>query len=146
MISNFTNKYIFSTRLKIDQETIETVSNTSLLGTIIEENFSWDLNTGNVIRRANASIQILRRVASFGASVSDMKEIYILFVRSLLEQSATVWHSSLSHQNVSDLERVQKTALKIISGGRYRNIKIPFQNLIFSVCQNGESSFVCNLL
>ena len=67
MIFNFTYKYKFSTRLKIDGETIETVSNTRLLGTIIEENLSWDLNT------ANASMQ--RRVANFGASVSDMKEI-----------------------------------------------------------------------
>ena len=114
MIFNFTNKYKFSTRLKIDEETIETVPNTRLLGTIIEENLSWDLNTANVVRKANASMQILRRVASFGASDSDMKDIYILFVRSLLEQSATVWHSSLSQQNISDLERVQKTALKII--------------------------------
>ena len=121
MIFNFTNKYKFSTRLKIDEETIETVPNTRLLGTIIEENLSWDLNTANVVRKANASMQILRRVASFGASDSDMKDIYILFVRSLLEQSATVWHSSLSQQNISDLERVQKTALKIILGGRYRN-------------------------
>ena len=123
MTFNFTNKYKFSTRLKIDKETIETVPNTRLLGTIIEENLSWDLNTANVVRKANASMQILRRVASFGASDSDMKEIYILFVRSLLEQSATVWHSSLSQQNVSDLERVQKTALKIILGGRYTNYK-----------------------
>ena len=61
-------------------------------------------------------MEILRRVASFGASVSDMKDIYILFVRSLLEQSATVWHSSLSQQNINDLERVQKLALKIIFG------------------------------
>ena len=123
MIFNFTNKYKFSTRLKIDEETIETVPNTRLLGTIIEENLSWDLNTANVVTKANASMQILRRVASFGASDSDMKDIYILFVRSLLEQSATVWHSSLSQQNISDLERVQKTALKIILGGRYRNYK-----------------------
>ena len=107
MIFNFTNKYKFSTRLKIDGETIETVSNTRLLGTIIEENLSRHLNTANVIRKANASMQILRSVASFGASVNDMKEIYILFVRSLLEQSATVWHySSLSQQDISDLERV----------------------------------------
>ena len=65
----------------------------------------------------------LRKIASFGASVSDMKDIYILFVRSLLEQSATVWHSSLSQQNISDLERVQKSAMKIILGNKYTGYK-----------------------
>ena len=41
------------------------------------------------------------------------------FVRSLLEQSATVWHSSLSQENIEDLERVQKSAVKIILGDKY---------------------------
>ena len=64
-------------------------------------------------------MQLLRKVASFGASVADLKDIYFLFIRSLLEQSATVWHSSLSQENISDLERVQKSAVKIILGDRY---------------------------
>ena len=88
MIFNFTNNYKFSTRLKIDEETIETVPNTRLFGTIIEENLSWDLNTVNIIRKANASMQTLRRVASFGASVSDMKEI--------LPHSGPTWNFNLS--------------------------------------------------
>ena len=38
----------------------------------------------------------------------------VLFVRSILEQSATVWHSSLTQENIDYLERVQKTATKIM--------------------------------
>ena len=44
-------------------------------------------------------------------------------MRSILEQSATVWHSSLTEENKSDLERVQKSALKIILGDRYISYK-----------------------
>lgn len=33
---------------------------------------------------------------------------------NILEQSATVWHSSLSQENSNDLERVQKSTTKII--------------------------------
>ena len=51
--------------------------------------------------------------------VEDMKTIYFLFVRSHLEQSATVWHSSLTEENSSDLERVQKSAVKLILGSKY---------------------------
>ena len=64
-------------------------------------------------------MQLLRKAASFGPSLKDLKEIYVLFVRSILEQSATVWHSSMSEENTSDLERVQKSALKVILGDRY---------------------------
>ena len=64
-------------------------------------------------------MELLRKVASFGTNPEELKNIYILFIRSLLEQSATVWHSSLTEQNKSDLERVQKTALRIILGEKY---------------------------
>ena len=35
--------------------------------------------------------------------------VYVLFVRSILEESATVWHSSPTEENTSDLKRVQKS-------------------------------------
>ena len=63
--------------------------------------------------------ELLRRVASFGTPVEDLKTIYILFIRSILEQSSTVWHSSLSEENISDLKRVQKSAVKVILDSNY---------------------------
>ena len=66
-------------------------------------------------------MQLLRKVASFGTSWEELKNIYFLYIRSLLEQSAAVWHSSLTEENRNDLERVQKTALKIILGEKYQS-------------------------
>ena len=43
-----------------------------------------------------------------------MVQIYISYIRSILEQSSTVWHSSLTQEDVDDLERVQKSAMRII--------------------------------
>ena len=64
-------------------------------------------------------MELVRRVASFGTPVEDLKTIYILFVRSILEQSATVWHSSLTQDNIDDLERIQKSAIKVILQDKY---------------------------
>ena len=36
-----------------------------------------------------------------------------------LEQSAVLWHSSLTLKNIVDLERVQKSAVRIIIGHKY---------------------------
>ena len=47
----------------------------------------------------------------------------MLQVRSKLEQSAAVWHSSLTKKNSSDLERVQKSALRVILGDKYTSYK-----------------------
>ena len=64
---------------------------------------------------------LLRKVASFKPSRNDLKLIYIQYVRSILEQSCVVWHSSLTQENCEDLERVQKSAIRIILGKSYEN-------------------------
>ena len=68
-------------------------------------------------------MQLLRKVASFDAPVEDLKEIYILFIRSILEKSAPVWHSSITEDNANDLERIQKSAVKIILKDNFKGYK-----------------------
>ena len=121
MIFNFTSNYQFSTRLKLNNQLIETINDTSLLGTVIQDNLSWDLNTKELVRRANMRMELLRRVAAFCPDIEDLKVIYIQFVRNVLEHSAVVWHSAITEQNSTDLERVQKNAFRIILGERYRS-------------------------
>ena len=66
-------------------------------------------------------MELLRRGSSFGASWDELKNIFILYIRSLLEQSCTVWHSGITEENSQDLERIQKTALKIILEEKYKS-------------------------
>ena len=66
-------------------------------------------------------MEILRKAANFKASVSDLKLIYTSFIRSVVEQSSNVWNCSLTQQNIDDLERIQRTALKIILRQKYKN-------------------------
>ena len=68
-------------------------------------------------------MELLRTISTFSPSDEDMKNIYILFIRSLLEQSAPVWHSSLTQQDSAALERVQKSAVRIILGNSYVGYK-----------------------
>ena len=105
----------------LKNENIDVIESTRLLGTIISNDLGWNLNTASIVKKANARMELLRRVASFGASIEDLKTIYILFIRSILEQSCTVWHSSLTEKNTNDLERIQKSATKIILKEKYRD-------------------------
>ena len=50
-----------------------------------------------------------------------MVNIYILYIRSILESSAVVWHSSITNGEEMELERVQKVALRIILDSEYAN-------------------------
>ena len=120
MLFNFTTKYQFNTRLKINNQILETVKETRLLGTVITSDLKWDRNTNDIVKRAYTRMDIIRKLKNFEAPYKDLKHIYIVYVRSLLEQSSNVWHSSLTIQNKNDLERVQKVALKIILGSDYK--------------------------
>ena len=119
IIFNFTKKYQFTTRLTLNDENIEVLKSTKLLGTIISDDLQWNLNTENLVRKANSRMELLRRVSCFNPPLEDLKVIYFLFVRSVLEQSATVWHSSLTQENSEDIERVQKSAVKLMLGNQY---------------------------
>ena len=88
------------------------IEHTRLLDTMIQNNLCWGLNTKELLRKANARMELLRKVSTFNPGIEDTKTIYIRYVRSILEHSATVWHSSLTAENKNDLERVKKTALK----------------------------------
>ena len=68
-------------------------------------------------------MQLLYKSASFTNSRQDLKSIYLTYIRSAIEQSAVVWHSSLTKKNRKDLERVQKTAIKVILGSNYTSYK-----------------------
>ena len=114
MIVNFTQKYQFGTRLKVDDGILEIVQSAKILGTIISDDLSWDLNCAELVKKANARMSLLRKLSEFGASEEDKKTVYILFVRSLLEQSAVVWGSSLTLENKEDLERCQRNSVRLI--------------------------------
>ena len=44
-----------------------------------------------------------------------------MYIRSILEQSCQVWHHSLSEENITDLERIKKSALRIILNEKQLN-------------------------
>jgi hypothetical protein len=74
-------------------------------------------------------MELLRKISPFGVNWEEMKNIYILYIISLLEQSCTVWHSSLTDENSQDLERVQKSALKIILQENYKSYELALEAL-----------------
>ena len=59
-------------------------------------------------------IYLLHKLSEFGATRDDMREIYLSYIRRILEQNSVVWHSSLTEENKQDLERIQKMHAKIL--------------------------------
>ena len=119
MVVNFTKKFQFSTRIMLDDRLLEEVQECRLLGLTITNQLSWQKNTDNIVKKANTRMIILHRLYGFNLPVEEMVNIYTLFIRSMLEYSCVVWHSSITEEENRSIERVQKTALRIILGEDY---------------------------
>ena len=119
MIFNFTHNYQFSTNLSHNGDDVEVINQTKLLGTIITDDLKWHKNTESLVRRANTRMRIMHKISEFSAPREDMIQIYFSYIRSILEQSSTVWHSSLTVEDSQDIERVQKSAVRIILKDEY---------------------------
>ena len=115
--------YQLKLKLKLDGKVVETVNETKLLGTVITDKLDWNSNTEKIVKESNKRMVFLHRSSKFTCNKSDLKKIYIQQIRSKLEQSAVVWHSSLTQKCKNKLERVQKSALRIILGEHYLNYK-----------------------
>ena len=102
-----------------DNVNIEVVDEFKLLGTWITSDITWNKNTQFLTKKDYSRMQLLHKAAKFTRSKRDLKSIYITYIRPVLEQSSCVWHSSLTTENASDLERVQKAATRVIMGNNF---------------------------
>ena len=72
---------------------------------------------------------LLRAVSNFNPPVSDLKKIYIQYIRSIVEQSCVVWHSSLTNEDSDNIERIQKNALRVILKSSYKDYNNALETL-----------------
>ena len=121
MIFNFTENYQFTTRLDLKGKNVEIVDQMKILGTVINTRLSWDENCSEIIKKVNARMQLLRELQSFGATNDEMVHFWILFCRSVLEQSCVVWGTSLTQENIENLERTQKTFTKLVLREKFKS-------------------------
>ena len=129
MLFNTSTKYDFQPEVKVDSEMLEVVNKIKLLGVIVTDDLRWHENTSYITKKGYSRIWILRRLKSMGASKNMLLDTYYKQIRSVLEFASVVWNGGLTKENITDLERVQKSALGIILGSEYRSYEEACQTL-----------------
>ena len=129
IIFNFNRGKQFATEVALKGEPLEVVDEVKLLGVIISKDLKWHKNTNYLVKKANKKMRMLHLAAKFTKNKDHLKHIYKTFIRSNLEFSSTVWHSSLTLADRQDLERIQKAALKVILGKEYDGYEKSLVNL-----------------
>ena len=66
-------------------------------------------------------MRLLHAASKYTSKISDMKTIYTAFIRSKLDHSSVVWNSGISKANTKSIERIQKSAVKMILKDKYKN-------------------------
>ena len=119
---NKSRKYAFPPELKLsDGQLLEVVSDVKLVGVIVDCNLSWQKNTDYICQKATQKLWIIRRLKKYRLDTFTLLDVYTKEIRSILEHAVPVWHSGLTKKQSAKIEKVQKTALKIILESNYTN-------------------------
>ena len=72
-------------------------------------------------------MSMLSKLKYVGTSTEDLVDIYLLFIRSCAEYCSVAFHSSLTKSQSVDIERIQRTSLRIILGDMYIDYPIALE-------------------
>ena len=96
---------------------------TRILGLIVRSDLKWTSNTLYIVKKANQRLWLIKRLKNLGAARTDLVDVFTKQIRSVLEFGAPVWQSSITQQEKTDIERVQKSFCKIVLGHEYGSYK-----------------------
>ena len=113
------SKQQFATRFTINNQHLERLNITKILGVWISEDGSWTKNTQEIIKKGYSRLGLLTKLKYAGVSIEDLLEIYQLFICSCAEYCSVAFHSSLTEFQSRSLERLQSTCLKVILQDNY---------------------------
>ena len=100
--------------LSIGSEAVERVAHFRFLGVTITEDLSWGINTASAVGKAQQRLYYLRQLKNAGIQKQLMANFYNCAISSVLTYGFLVWFSSCTKAEQQALQRVVKTAGKIM--------------------------------
>uniref|UniRef100_A0A8C2G0Q0 Alkylated DNA repair protein AlkB homologue 8 N-terminal domain-containing protein n=1 Tax=Cyprinus carpio TaxID=7962 RepID=A0A8C2G0Q0_CYPCA len=100
--------------LTIMDSTVAAVKSFRFLGTTISQDLKWDIHIDSIVKKAQQRLYFLRQLRKFNLPQELLKQFYSAIIESVLCTSVTVWFSSASKSDLRRLQRVVRTAERII--------------------------------
>ena len=100
--------------LFMDGEFITEVFEHKHLGMFLQRNGRWGCNIDYMTGRASRRLFVLRNYTQ-NFNRSTLKQLYISYIRPLLEYGSQVW-SNITQSEEDQLEEIQRIAIRIIAG------------------------------
>ena len=94
--------------------TVTAVESFRFLGITISQDLKWDIHIDSIVKKAQQMLYFLRQLRKFNLPQELLKQFYSAIIESVLCTSVTVWFSSASKSDLRRLQRVVRTAERII--------------------------------
>ena len=116
LICNFSQNTDMDGTVTINNESVPAVSTIKLLGVLITSDLKWTANTKHITKSASRKLFMLTVLRQFRADLTDLRAVYISFIRPCLEYCSQLWHTGLTQRQTQEIEKVQERACKIMIG------------------------------
>ncbi len=111
---DFRRKPLALPPLTIMNSTVTAVESFRFLGTTISQDLKWDIHIDSIVKKAQQRLYYLRQLRKFNLPQDLLKQFYSAITESILCTSLTVWFSSSTKSDLKRLQRVVRTAERII--------------------------------
>ncbi len=94
--------------------TVTAVESFIFLGTTISQDLKWDNHIESIVKTAQQRLYFLCQLRNFNLPQELLKLFYSAITESVLCTSITVWFSSATKSDIRRLQRMVRTAERII--------------------------------
>ena len=98
----------------INNQPIEIVEKFKFLGTTISYDLKWQNNVDEIVKKAHQRLYFLRQLRKFSLSTPILVNFYRSVIESILTFSIIIWYGNLTDTQKGSLDKIMKTASKII--------------------------------
>lgn len=114
IVVDFRKEHTLHAPLTINGATVERVSSTKFLGVHITEDLSWTKNSTALAKKSQQRLYFLRKLKRARAPAPIMYTFYRGTIESILTSCITVWFGTCNASCRKTLQRIVRTAEKII--------------------------------
>ncbi|KAI5606429.1 gastrula zinc finger protein XlCGF28.1-like [Silurus asotus] len=118
MIVDFRRAQSDQSSLIIDGSSVEIVKSTKFLGVHLADNLTWSLNTSSITKKAQQRLYFLRRLRKTHLPPPILSMFYRGTNESILSSCITAWFGNCTVSDRKSLQRIVRTAEKIIGISR----------------------------
>ena len=135
IIVDFRRNQPSHTPLLISDTAVEVVSSTKFLGVQITDSLTWSSNTASLVKRGQKRLFFLRRMRRAQLPPPILTTFYRATIESILTNCVSVWSGNCSETDWKTVQRVVRTAEKII-GTSLPSIKAIAENRCLTKANN----------